>query len=474
MVASVKKVRVVLLHPPLRNVISAATPDYVDENRGHTPPVGLLYIQGAVEGSKHESVFLDADLEGWDHEEAARQALSHNPDLVGLQAMTFTMPDAYLVAKALKRLNPDVKVIIGGPHPTIYPRETATLDDVDFAFAGEGEVRFPEFLDHFSDPQARAAVPGIACKLNGTVSYTPSQGLLKDMDSIPFPARRSSPYKRYSSVLAKRNPITTIITSRGCPFQCVFCNRMGRSYRMHSAQYVLNEIEEILKLGIKEVFIHDDTFSINRDRVRKISEGIIERGYDIVWEARTRVDCVDEELIALMKRAGCHRLSFGVESGSERVLESMKKGISLELVERVFKACRAEGVVTLADFIIGNMDEEMEDVHKSFDLVKRLDPDYVQFSICSPYPGTPLYEIGLETGLYTRDIWLDFARDPLQDFHSPVWTQHFTEKELTDITSAAYRAFYMRPSFILKQLARTRSLGQFKTMFRGALGMLKR
>lgn len=469
---SAKKVRVVLIHPPLCNVVSAATPGYVDENRGHTPPMGLLYIQAAVEHSKHESIFLDAEVEGWDHEETARQAISYQPDLVGLQAMTFTLPDAYLVARAIKQLSAEVKVMIGGPHSTIYPQETAGLDGVDFAFAGEGEVAFLSFLDAFFEPHSRAVIPGVASKLDGKVSYTPFLGLLKDLDSVPIPARRSSPYKRYNSVLAKRNPITVMITSRGCPFNCVFCNRMGRKYRCHSARYVLDEMEDILRLGIKEIFIHDDTFTVRRDRVEAICQGIIERKYDIIWEARTRVDCVDEELLSLMHKAGCHRLSFGVESGSENVLKSMRKGIDIDRIRAVFSWCRREGIITLADFMFGNLDEEIEDVQKTLDLVKQINPDFVQYSICSPYPDTPLYKLGLENGMIRRDIWLKFAKDPLQDFRSPVWTQHFTEKELRKITSSAYKAFYMRPSFVMKQLMRINSFSQLKTMLKGAIGML--
>jgi radical SAM superfamily enzyme YgiQ (UPF0313 family) len=461
------------MHPPLRNIISAATPDYVDENRGNTPPMGLLYIQSAVEKTGHESIFLDADLEGWDHEEAARQALSHSPDLIGLQAMTFTMPDAYLVARAIKQLNPEVKTLIGGPHPTIYPEETATLDAVDFAFAGEGEVGFPAFLDVFGDERARAAVPGIACKAEGRVSYTPSPGLLSDLDAVAYPARRSSKYRLYSSVLAKRNPITIMITSRGCPYSCIFCNRMGRRYRCHSAEYVLGEIEDIVKMGVREIFIHDDTFSLKRERVKDICEGIIERGYTIDWEARTRVDCVDRELLALMRRAGCHRLSFGVESGSDKVLRSIKKKISIEQVENVFDWCRREGIVTLADFMFGNLDEEAGDIEKTLSLVARINPDYVQYSVCSPYPGTPLYAKGLESGLIPRDVWLEFARDPLAEFKSPVWTQHFSEEELYSIMSNAYRAFYMRPSFMARQLLRVRSFSQLGNMARAAVGLLR-
>jgi len=469
-----RRVKVVLVHPPLRNLISAATPDYVDKNRGYTPPMGLLYIQAAIEDSRHESVFLDAALEGWDHEETASKAMAYKPDIVGLQAMTFTIVDAHLVAKAIKKIAPNVKIVIGGPHPTLYPEETAGLDCVDYAFSGEGEHDFICFLDVFFDSTKHTKVPGIACSINGKISYTPNNGLLKDLDSIRFPARGSSPYKRYSSVLAVCNPITIMITSRGCPYECIFCNRMGRKYRYHSANYVLDEIDEILKLGIKEIFIHDDTFTLNRSRVINICNGIIERNYDIIWEARTRVDCVNEEMLSLMKKAGCHRLSFGVESGSEKVLRAMRKGTDISRIKEVFAYCRKLGIVTLADFMVGNIDEEYEDIRKSFQLVRELKPDYIQYSICSPYPGTPLYELGLKNKLIPKDVWSEFASNPQKDFQCPVWTQNFRKDELEKIVKKAYRSFYIRPRFIAKQISKLNSFGQFKMMAEGAIGMLRK
>lgn len=473
MTRSKAKIKIVLIHPPLRNVLSAATPDYVDENRGHTPPMGLLYLQAALEKSRHESLFLDANLEGMSHDGAAKWALEQNPDIVGLQAMTFTMPDAYFVAKAIKKLNRDVKVIIGGPHSTIYPRETVELEAVDFAFAGEGEESLVTLLNNLNSPESWKKIPGLTYKKGDEVYVNSQKAYLSNLDTISFPARSSSKYDSYSSVLAKKSAITIMITSRGCPFQCIFCNRMGRTYRYHSAEYVLREIKEIIDLGIKEIFIHDDTFTLRRERVVEICEGILKRGYKITWEARTRVDCVDEELLGLMKRAGCHRLSFGVESGSEKVLRSMRKGTDLEKVKKVFDACRREGIVTLADFMFGNLDETEEDIEKTMRLIKRLNPDYAQFSICSPYPDTPLYKRGLESGLISNDIWMDFAKNPLSPFKSPVWTQHFTEERLIKITSSAYKSFYMRPSFILKQLAKINSVAQFKKMVKGAIGMRK-
>ncbi|MBF0196279.1 MAG: cobalamin-dependent protein [Planctomycetes bacterium] len=464
--------KVALVHPPLQNLLSAAVPEYVESNRGATPPMGLLYIQAAIENSQHESVLFDGALENWDHEETAKKIVEFAPEVVGIQAMTFTLVDSIFVAKEIKKLNPNIAIVIGGPHPTIYPKETAELENVDYAFAGEGEERFIQFLDSFHQTEELRKIVGIAEK-GRTHEYEPFGKFLKDMDKIPFPARKSSQWKRYSSVLAKRNPITIMISSRGCPYKCVFCNRMGRQYRFHSAEYVLKEFDEIVKLGIKEVFIHDDTFSIKRSRIVELCNGLLERNYDIIWEARTRVDCVDEDLLKLMKKAGCERLSFGVESGSEKVLKKIQKGTEdLDLVRNTFKYCRQVGITTLADFMVGNLDEEEQDIEDSIRFMKEINPDFVQFSICSPYPGTPLYEMGLKNGMFKKDIWLEFAKNPTPDFKSPVWTQNFSTEELIAFSAKGYKTFYLRPAFIWKQLREIHSLKQFITLAKGAIGMI--
>ncbi len=419
--------KVVLVNPPLRNVVPAATPEYVDSNRGCTPPMGLLYIQSAIEHSKHESIFIDANLNNLTHTETAERILSHSPDIIGIQAMTFTMPDACILAQELKKSDPYCVIAMGGPHPTIYPEETIALPYVDYVIVGEGEFSFVDFLDD----------PGVSPIIGST-------DLIKDLDELHIPARASSEYTRYSSVLAKHNPITVMITSRGCPFQCIFCNRMGRKYRAHSADYVLKEFDEIHRLGIPEVFIHDDTFSLDKQRVSDICIGLVNRGYKISWEARTRVDCVDREILKKMKLAGCDRLSFGVESGSLPVLASMKKNIDLNTIKSVFKMCKDIGITTLADFMVGNLDEKQVDIDKTLRLMKCLNPDYVQFSVCSPYPKTPLYELGLETKVIKKDVWREFAKNPLDEFNSPVWTQHFTKDELLSIASSAYQKWWAK------------------------------
>ena len=465
--------KVVLIHPPLQNQLIGSVPRFVEKNRGFMPPLGLLYLQAALERSPHASVFIDAHLEGVTHAQAALAALAHQPDVIGIQAMTFSMQDAYRLVLALRQTATRAKIIIGGPHPTIYPRETAQLAGVDYALAGEGEFSFIQFLNNLDDPHALRDIAGLAFKQDDGVHFTPVASWISDLDQIAFPARHASAFRKYRSILGQKRLMTTMMTSRGCPYACIFCKRMGRHYRMHSPEYVLSEIEQIRALGISGIFIHDDIFTVDKNRVHAICEGLIRKNLGVLWEARTRVDCVDEELLGVMRRAGCTRLSFGLESGSPKVLAAMRKNIDLGQAAQVFQSCRRLGIRTLADFMFGNLDEEHADIARTLHFSKRIRPDWVQYSICSLYPDTPLYQLALERGVIQSDIWRAFAANPLMAISCPKWIAHFSEGELRHMTQQAYRKFYLTLPFILKQLFSRSVFHHFGALIRGALALLR-
>jgi radical SAM superfamily enzyme YgiQ (UPF0313 family) len=264
-----------------------------------------------------------------------------------------------------------------------------------------------------------------------------------------------------------------MITSRGCPFRCIFCDRMGKKFRPASAGYVLEEIESILRLGIQEIFIHDDTFSVDKKRVVEICEGILSRNLKFHWDARTRVNCVDFEQLALMKKAGCERISFGIESGDPTILKNLRKGITLEQAEKVFGWCKQLGISTLADFMIGSPGETRKEIAETIKFVHKIKPHYAQFSIVCPYPDTDLYREALQRGLIDHDVWLEFARKPSRDFRPPIWGEHFKREELEQIVKELYRSFYLSPHFILAELAKIRSLRQVGAKLRAGLKLLR-
>ncbi len=438
-------------------MITTNIPSVVDEERGLNPPLGLLYVAAYTrEKTSHQVRVLDCLAEGVSHDRLEARVREEAPDVVGIQAMTFTWIDARMAADTVKRACPSCRVVLGGPHAHIYPRESLAVPSVDFVIQGEGEQPFVSLLSALEGRQSLETVGGLAWRdaVTGETRVNPPAPPLEDLDGLPFPARDLVPVDRYYSLLARRNPITTLFSSRGCPYRCLFCDRpaMGRRFRPHGATRVVDEIEACLRMGIQEFFFYDDTFNVNRQRVLDICSEIKRRGLDITFDIRARVDRMDEEMLRALKRAGCERIHYGVESADEGVLRTLRKDIQLDQVERIFKATRGQGMKTLAYFMIGNPGEDREAVLKTIRFAKRLDPDYVHFSVLTPFPATPLYQMALETGRFKEDHWAAFARDPKPGFQPGLWEEKMGREELVELLRYAYKSFYLRPIVVWRNL----------------------
>jgi len=308
-------------------------------------------------------------------------------------------------------------------------------------------------------------------KKGKTIINTGFPELISDLDKLPFPNRQAVPYKKYYSIISRYPVSTTLLTSRGCPYHCTFCYQfMGRNYRYRSVTNIIEEIEECLKLGIKEFFFFDETFTINRERVLAICDEIIDRKLDISWEIRARVNTVDREMLIKLKKAGCERIQFGVETSTPEILKLLKKGITIDQVRNAFKMANKVGLTTFADFMIGLPTETREQILRTIEFSKELKPAYAQFSVTTPFPATELYELGFKKGLYTEDYWRDFARNPRKEFIPRVWEESLSREELISLLNYAYKRFYLRPGYILRKLFEIRSFDELK---RKAMGGLK-
>ena len=313
--------RILLINPPRNNELLGNNPAIIDDERGHNPPLGLLYLAAYLERfTDHQVEVLDAQVEEADYDTVREEIDRRKPDVAGITAMTFTLIDVLQTARLVKALDPSTQVVVGGPHVHLYPEETLAFPEVDYLVLGEGEVPFAQLLERIGDPKALAQVGGIAFKHDNHMTVTGIRDLEPDLDGLPFPARHLTPYKKYSSVIAKRSPITTMFTSRGCPYKCIFCDRphLGKQFRARSARNIVNEIEDCERLGIREFLIYDDTFTIQRQRVIDICDEIIRRKLEIGWDIRARVNTVDREMLHRLREANCERIHYGVESGTER------------------------------------------------------------------------------------------------------------------------------------------------------------
>jgi len=468
--------KVLLVNPPRENELTGNNPDLIDESRGFNPPLGLLYLAGYLEEkTSHRVEVCDAQVEELSYPGLKERIREASPELVGLTAMTFTILDVVKTARLVREIDPSLPVVVGGVHAFLYPEETVCLPEIDYVLSGEGEESFALLLDRLEEKGDLSTVPGLTYRDRGEVRASPSPPLCADLDVLPFPARRLTPYGKYSSVVAKRQPITTMFTSRGCPFRCSFCARphLGKRFRYRSAGNVVDEMAECVEMGIREFLIYDDTFTVNRDRVLAVCEEIRRRELEIGWDIRARVDCVDREMLKILEAAGCERIHYGVEAGTEKILKILNKGITLEQARETIDLTRKTGIETLAYFMIGSPTETREDILETIRFAVDLRADYIHATILCPFPGTAIYEQGLREGVFDRDHWREFAADPVPGFSPPYWNEILSDRELQELLQLAYKKFYTRPSYILRKTLQVRSLRELKTKFKAGMKIFR-
>ena len=466
--------KILLIHPPLENLVTAGIPTLVGK-RGFFPAMGILYIAAYCRKYTDHSIdVIDAVLEGIDHSQLADIIKLKKPDLVGISTLTFTLVNSIKTAEMVKSILPDVKVVLGGIHVTLFQQESIANSCIDFAVIGEGEITFSRLLDNINNEKELRKIPGLLFKHNNEIINTGPPSVISDLDSLPFPARELTAFQNFKSY-EHNTYATTMITSRGCPYNCLFCYRphYDKKLRFRSPEDVLQEIEECIELGIREIHFYDDIFTIDRDRVLQLCDLILGTGLSFYWSIMTRVDQVDPQLLLLMKKAGCVRIRFGVESGNDEILKVLRKRITVEQARAAFRMTREAGISTVAYFVIGSPTETEEQIRETISLARDLKADFTNFSIITLYPGTDLYKLALEKKILKEDIWRKFAADPDMGFIPPFWEEKFRREQLIGFQSQAYKAIYLKPGYIIRKLAKIRNFRSFCEMFNLAASMLK-
>jgi radical SAM superfamily enzyme YgiQ (UPF0313 family) len=446
--------RILLIQPPVARLQHRMSPRSWTEGLGVYPPLGLLYIAAFLERRGHAVDILDLISTPLDGARLGERIRGSAPAIVGVSALTFNLPLALAVARAAKAARPEALTVLGGPHPTLYPAETAALPGVDYAAVGDGE---PILAALAEDARPGRDPPGLVHAASPALGDPRSAAQTVDREAAPPPARHLVDGRAYRSIASRRLPMTTVVTGAGCPGACIFCSvdRKRRPY-FRSAEHVVEELAACRRDGYREVMFFDDLFTFDRERTARLCELMLARGLDLSWDCRTRVDRVDPELLRLMRRAGCFRVQYGVESGSPEVLRTLRKGFTVDRAEAAIRATREAGIAASASFMIGSPGETAADVERTVAFALRAAPDYAQFTITTPFPFTELYRMGLARGLYREDYWRAFARDPDPAFAPPYWEETLDARRLRRLQRDAFRRFYFRPRYALRQL---RSLG---------------
>jgi radical SAM superfamily enzyme YgiQ (UPF0313 family) len=324
---------------------------------------------------------------------------------------------------------------------------------------GEGETPFLKLAEAMRDEKSYENIEGLVFKREGKVIIN-KPWIEPDLNALPFPARHMVPWEKYSIIIAD-HPMATISTGRGCPYRCGFCYKQPSDmrYRFRNAQNIMAEVEEVYKTyKVKEICFVDDTFTVEKKHVLELCDEFIKRGLHkkIKWQTTTRVDCVDYELLKRMKEAGCRQLRFGIESGDPETLKLMNKQISLERAKQVVKWCREIGIESFAYFQIGYAHETEESIQRTIDFSIELDLDLLMYNVATPLPQTPLYMLAMQEGIIKGDYWREYTLGKRND-RIP-----FFVKDADKWVSRAYKQFFFRPKFILRQVGKLRSPRMFK------------
>jgi anaerobic magnesium-protoporphyrin IX monomethyl ester cyclase len=470
--------KALLISPPMFTIIQAETPTYVTTDRGYNPPLGIISIATCINKRPGLSAeVLDTQAEEMNFDQIKDAIKKSNPAIIGMAANTFTFIDCLKLANEIKVLDSNIKIVLGGPHANLFPNETIAHAPIDFLITGEGERAFPDLMEKLEKGiEEIKKVPGLLFKHDGNVINTGPAMAIDPLDELPIVDRTLTDYKKYSSIISKRNPITTAVTSRGCPFKCTFCDRPqmgGKSFRMNSAKRIVDEMEECLKLGIHEIMYYDDTFTLNRKRIVDMCKMIEERGIDMHWDMRTRVDTVDPELLKMMRKAGLQRINLGVESGTEKGLATIKKGTNLVKVKAAFDNAKKAGLRTLAYVMVGLPGETKEEMMETIKFSKDINPDFVHFTVFTPYPKTEIWRNLIAKGdMSCVNSWTEYAKNPTTAFDPPTCNEFLSKEELFKVCDHAYKSFYFRPKYMLKELAQVRSFGELKKKAKAGLKVL--
>lgn len=410
-------------------------------------PLGLAYIASFLESNNYEVSMIDLGPH-FNKRKLSEVLSNQNYDVVGISCLTPFLQNAIHAAKISKKMNPTSETVLGGPHVTVRPEDLMKIDEIDIGVIGEGEITMVDLIKWKKNGGSLDAVNGIVYKKDGELAFTKPRKLIRNITALPFPAYHLFPLESY---IHKDNDIirgvfglrvACMVASRGCPYHCIFCQSSkihGKRIRYRDPRNVLAEMKYLmLKHDINAVYFYDDTFGHNPEWLRNLCREIIDKNVDISWACQVRVDSVDKNMLQAMKKAGCIQVEFGVESGSQRILDFLKKNISIKQIHNAVRICKSINIRTLANLMIGTPGEDLQDIRVTEQVVEELDPDYVAIWLTTPLPGTKLFEYAKKHGILTTFDYHRFRYD------TPVMETGFLDVQTIQRIYKGLRLYYRK------------------------------
>ncbi len=437
----------------------------------YLPPLGIGYIAAVLESRGHNVKIIDGSIEPLTKETLSTIIEKEKIDTVGITALTPSFYRALDCARIVKEINPNIITIFGGPHPTALPMDTIKEKVVDFVACGEGEYAMSELLDTIENKTSFSSIDGILYKENGNIKVNKSRKRIANLDELPFPARHLFKNELYkpSPLHYKRLPVATMVCGRGCIFNCTFCSAskvFGRHVILRSPQNIITEVEHLIDTyKIKELIIWDDTFTLNKEWATEVCDLL--KPHNILWSLWARVNTVNRELIKKLADSGCWNISFGMESGDQKVLDTIKKGITLQQAKDAVKWCHEFGIEARTTWILGLPNDTWKTMMKTIQFAIDVNADYAQFHILSVYPNTELWTTWKQYGILETCDWRKYS-----SWEPTFIPNGLTKEQLEMAQKVAFKKFFIRPSYWLKLLKNINGLDDIKRYKNGALTLL--
>lgn len=442
------------------------------------PPLGLAYLAAVLEKNGHRVKIIDGVATDISIEEIANSARDF--DFVGITVLSAFFKRCVELVEEIKR-TANVLIIAGGAHATAMP-SSLLENGVDYVVIGEGETTIIELIAALEDKISLNInkVKGIAFLRDGKVVMTGRRPLIKDLDSLPMPARHLLPMDKYktSEARAKRSPSHAMVVSRGCKGNCTFCFKgtFGTEFRCQSPERIVEEmlvLRDVYKT--KEISFWDDSFTTDRNSIISVCRILMEKKVNIPWSCEARVDAVDEEMLQIMKRAGCVSIAYGIESGSDRILRSINKKIDTKTIVKVIRKTQAIGIPVRGYFILGFVGETEEEMYQSIRFAAFLNIDIATFAMLIPFPGSADYaRAKRDGGNFDPDFFRKKIVPEFTFLDEPIYCPNgISPKRLLEIHRDAYKVFYHRPVFVLKEILKIRDLQDVKRLIRGSKTLMQ-
>lgn len=446
------------------------------------PPLGILYIATYAKEKGVSVKFIDSLIDGGTPDEIVSSILKENPKFVCFSIMSCQVLNALKLASKIKEQDKNVKIIFGGSHVASTKSELFNFSkDIDYLMYGEGEVAFYQIYNAKNEEDL-SKISGLIYRSGDSVKINQMKPV-ENLDTLPFPDLSLVKLNSYQGYYVKSLPVSTIMGTRGCVYRCTFCDQfasMGREFRHRTPKNIVDEMEHNLKtFGARDFIFKDSTFTNNEEWVYGICNEIKNRGLKINWSCNTRVSMVNEKILRAMKEAGCYMIAFGIEAGSQHVLNLMKKGTKVEQAYTATALCKEAGIETLGYFMIGNPGEKEEDALKTIKLSQEISLDYAGFGVTIAYPNTEIFKWAVENNCLNDKQWymkendINITANTISEIKGGSLDRpEFPVERQIELCKRANKEFYLRPSYVFKRIMKIRSFDDIKTNLKAVIEII--